>query len=507
MASANTKKQANRDSAAPLGATAISPVQPKRTRRDEVRSRLERWALDPLISSPDRVSNAALPSEAKLLSIDKLEGTDVAKLVSSFGTWLPLERADLIGGKVDAPLSDFLMRWCKEEIAVALVLDHHGGTVIMPKGFATLSFYENVNGNGPTVEIGRLLVEPESRGQNIGHVLISNLASLVLSIDRKAQIVLRVVRGNKSATDLVADIANLREVPDHSPYVVKATQGRDTKNEFRWFIWEDLKFASGESFSETLASIRRQRKLSQQLLAQRARLTREAINTLENQRSRAVSPSVEAVSRLISGLGGTDPLSTIDITRLLYSAVSRPLPTDIAFSENVRTEATDETFAESRWILSDRFLEATDADELRRSALALTMGYQRVYMFPSDYMNRPNVGLPLMRRIREEVKNIAGSKENVERALAKLRAFTAPPALCRLRIVVFGAVDKSGQQTAPQAVSMTTTGLMRLELSAAQGAAIVQDLIDSIGTSLLNSKPPTTKEDLQDGFAAISIDT
>lgn len=485
---------------------------------DLINERLRRWSFDrevqfalPHTSSLELEGVDDLVLERLELPVSDRDNFDTShiyprraldeKLIAEIAAWDAgwVQKLCLKEHK-DSDPREVLRRLVEEEVAfvVSEYRSKHDrvGSVI---AFATAAMSPD---DDSKIEIGRLLVHPERRQRGIGQTTLSNLANLISVVAKSKSIFACAHRENGEAIDMLNDMRRFVEFQGLATSNASESDRCHVPEDLHiWYRWDsaaDTK--TSVSFGDIYRRLRLERKLTQQIVAQRAGMTREAVNAIEHHGT--VSP--ESARRLLDSLTLTRDLTALEKLDLVFSAIGTEVPKSIILPSPLDGSSVS-GLQESRWTLSDRPLELVDDDELEHTVEALIHGYTRYFFIPAAGVAAP-YGVPLIQRIIERIRARLGHSLAAGRALNGLRLYTGPSGLCRLRMVVFGPESERGKVSSPRGISIAGPSGERIALDSSQVTRLFDDLCDSIRTSLI-AKPLelNSRLILKDGFELIPL--
>lgn len=483
-------------------------TQVKKSLQDEINDRLGRWAFDSvvppakLMSPPLEVLKSGrlviarlLPSELLGLSCPAIVLDEM--VTRTIASWIGKYQYIDIGGDENLPLESCVNKWVDEEIAFVL-LESFGKNSPNPR---LLGFVAAIPGRSDrnTVEVGRLLISPDNRKSGIGQALLSNVANLLTAAVKGVSVYARVPEGNHPALDMFADIRRFKKTERTTiEEGFELTTPRETLSAEVWFKWEDAPKLNRRLFGIAFRKLREERGLTQQIVAQRTGITREALNQVENDGL----PSHENVPRLLDALSLSGVLTSESKMSLLFSMFGYSIPNDVIFSNSLELTGGQSEGFESRWCLSDRPVEIIDEQEFELTVSAILKGYQRFYFIPRNAI-AASYGIPLCRRISESVQRQLPGSNRLGESLERLRLYIAPSGLCRLRMMVLGPELSGGKVRPPRGISIAGPNDERIGLGVAQATRIFDDLCDAIRPSFYVGDQRNSRMSLPDGFEMI----
>ncbi|TDP60647.1 GNAT family N-acetyltransferase [Roseateles toxinivorans] len=486
----------------------------KKTFKEVIADRLGRWSFD----APSPFATGAVSEvryrDTKTLTL-RLAATDLSTKVESNSYLVSdsdIQRFITAANALNVSFgalgfnnslfpADQIQAWIDEEIVLILVQTESNKTESKPIAFIKVT---QATDRPHVVEIGPVLVPDLERKRGFGQAIFNNVAQLLALSLKGCRIYARVSPSNQLAIELFDDLKRFKAITEEECFddVEALPEYCVTNiNDFKWYIWESLGRSRGVTFGDVFKGLREVRRLTQQIVAQRAEMTREALNQIEH----GVTPSPENIPRLLEALSSSLGIDTYAKTKLLYSVCGYELPPDLIFSGVLESQPSNRGIGpESRWSVSDRPLEFTSESEFASSIAAISQGFQRFFFVPRNGLLASYGGM-LIRKILEETDSLGLTERQHRDLLTNVRLFVAPSTTCRMRLNVLGADYKEGILRRPRGISMIGPNDERIDLDASLTQSIFEDISDAIRPAL-NLPPSHNKRlDLQDGFAMIPL--
>lgn len=341
-----------------------------------------------------------------------------AKDADLIAGWIEGNDLQWLGGSTSAK-EDF-RDWISHSFAAFILLYPGNSEQLEEVAFA------NIAPLGPfspalDVEIGRLIVPEPWRWRGFGTSLLHYLSRAtvyVLSTLNRfdKHIYMRVHKDNTHGLSML----KLLPYDENTP---PAGITSDESKTYEWFMFRPS--ATPSKFGQLTSSLRKERGLSQQLLAFQCGVTRATINMIENGRR---NPSVELLQSLCVILGKTE------ITRIamLLSLIGDTPSSSLSSLTTLTQEQSPRS--ENLWVITDWIAEVSGAgsgflDELTK---ALLSGKERWYFIPSG----------LFKHEGKQLLNLLENRHIHPDVVSRyLRFYEAPDILCHLRIAIHDPVD------------------------------------------------------------------
>jgi transcriptional regulator with XRE-family HTH domain len=481
-------------------------------RADALIAKIDKWTFDSVVPTKQKPLEYRQHSSTGTLVIQHVVLEDEsnsrpqsykasAGLIDSIAGWIGHYHYLDLGGTEDIPAPEKIRGWIVGENAFVL-LKYAGRNDSSPEvlAFATVAFARTASF---AVEVGRLIVPTEERNIGIGQAFLSNLAQAVALSFRGAQIYARLSKRNPEALYMMYSISRFERVEfaivDSS--ILDLVKKPETVPKYVWFKWNNHGELVDTSFGSEFRKEREQRKISQQIVAQRASISREALNQIEN----GGNPHHDNVNRLLDALSISSPLGSKAKLNLLCSLHKVALPADLLFAEAQNGNDDIDPTSESRWIISDRPDEAIEDEEFGQCVDAILKGYSRYFFIPSGAFHSPYGNILIQRIVAALIERI-GPKHINANALLNLRIYSAPSCLCRQRLVIRGIESTSGRPTRFRSMSMSGPVEQRIPIDASQSILIFNDICDAIRPSFKAGMKSRERTILLDGFIYLPLD-
>lgn len=482
--------------------------------REKLVDRLDRWTFDAAQSdSGDSQPHLDLTEGALTLKVltahppkeDKkavlLASPAIIEIISSWRTH-PIPTAAIGALEDETDGAQTISRLIRDDVAFVLMSKSKDRVDSSPIAFATA---RQSPIDPSVIEIGKLLVKEELRARRVGSAMIINIARAVLISVRKAQLIARVWNGNKRGLDMFSEITpfspkKLTDLLDKDVPLDSLEKYAYEHETFTWYRWIGTQSSDRTPFGQVLKELRDSRGLTQQLLSQRAEISRESLNLIE----RGGNPGSESLGNLIYALDKSKELGAKELTRLVFASAGMAPPHSLIFPSESES-LVKRRIEESKWYLSDRPPEVWDTEHFSESVSAILNGFSRFFLVPRGVIHVP-YAMPLVRRLFESLEDDLLTEEAMAKALPRIRLFTAPPALCRLRIHVLGAEIDSWRNIPATTVTIGSHGQERFDVDAAQAMRLFDDVADCIRPGA--KAAPLSVDDtlkLEGGFELISL--
>lgn len=361
---------------------------------------------------PDGVE-VAEGGEAKNLVIARSDPALAASLVSAWikdeieFEWLGARRGDYKDrGKREAAVRAWHAEGEDAFLLVKITNDRP-----QPIAFANV---QRPIGDERYVEIGRLVVYGPFRKKRFGALFVNHLANRILnrkSTDVPITVVARVAKSNDVAERMFRKTVLWpgERPPWHKP------DERDADIPYNWW-------AAAGSIESRVASLlltyRKAQSKTQEELASSAKITRPSLSQFESGKPGTL-PSLRTLHALVKSLA----LAKEDRARVGLALVGMDL-SDLFGSLDQELD-TSHRYKSDYWILSSELAEASDTHILEESKRALREGYARYFFVPATTWDDVKV----------RVVDLLIENATHPEALP-LRVYTAPHALCALKVAI-----------------------------------------------------------------------
>ncbi len=304
-----------------------------------------------------------------------------------------------LGSRGDCPVRVEVLEW----------IDSVYGSFVLESGGVPVAFI-NVHSVAGEIEVGRLVVDPGHARKGFGSSLLMHVSRSISYTGSAQTTYARILRENNVAQ---AMIGKLPFCPAEKPVPDETAS---------WF-----KFAGTlpkSLFGEALLHLRTSKRLRQEEVGFLADIGQPSVAMLESGRR---PPSPETMLALCNCLN----LSRGEKAQLLFGLVGERLRDEVRRAIDGVYKTTDGVWNSTEshlWVISESFLEDMSEDAVAISAKSVSEGYHRWYFAPPGYFESGK-GVSLIERIVAKATDKNSARNG-------LRLYTAPSALCSMRLVV-----------------------------------------------------------------------